>query len=382
VPALDEYRRKRNPAATTEPMSTGVAAMGTGNSFVVQEHHATALHWDFRLERDGVLVSWAVPKGVPTDPKVNRLAVHVEDHPLEYASYEGNISHGQYGADAVSIWDAGTYVVEKWSEREVKIVLAGRRVQGRFVLFQTGGKNWMMHRMDGPPRPDWLTLPGRVEPMLATNGSLPVARGWSYEMDWPGVRSHIRVEGGRIDVTSADGSAIGPSFPELRPMGEQLGATQALLDGVLVHFGPDGHLDADRVTDRIGASPARARPTGGLPRVRSTASGRALLASRQLPRAQGSARRTRDRRRVIADPTDLRGRWSAGAADQPRSAVARCHCETVGLALSRRRALNRLDQGAGPVTVRSALERSDGGIHPRSAQPSPSWPKGAKAGPA
>src|ERR1700761_8019486 len=98
--ALDEYRRKRDQAATSEPMPSGNTVSG-GNSFVIQEHHATALHWDFRLERDGVLVSWAVPKGVPTDPGVNRLAVHVEDHPLEYASYEGEIAHGQYGAGGV-----------------------------------------------------------------------------------------------------------------------------------------------------------------------------------------------------------------------------------------------------------------------------------------
>src|ERR1700761_2528089 len=128
--ALDEYRRKRNPAATSEPMPPPLtegaddadSAPGHGNSFVIQEHHASALHWDFRLERDGVLVSWAVPKGAPTDPAVDRLAVHVEDHPLEYGGYEGHIGDGQYGAGDVTIWDAGTYITEKWTDREVKVV--------------------------------------------------------------------------------------------------------------------------------------------------------------------------------------------------------------------------------------------------------------------
>ena len=224
---------------------------------MVQEHHASALHWDFRLERDGVLVSWAVPKGLPTDPGVNRLAVHVEDHPLEYASYEGNIGHGQYGAGAVTIWDAGTYVTEKWSDREVKIVLAGRRVQGRFVLFQTGGNQWMMHRMDGPPRPDWQTLPAGLAPMRAVEGSLPRGAGWAYEMGWPGLRATARVEGGRLELAKADGADISAKFPELRVMAERLGTTQALFDGVLARFGPSGGRES--VLARVGAAAGRVR---------------------------------------------------------------------------------------------------------------------------
>ena len=98
---LAEYRRKRDPARTPEPMP-GDGTAGNGDSFVVQEHHASALHWDFRLERDGVLVSWAVPKGIPPDPKVNHLAVRTEDHPLEYASFEGTIAHGEYGGGKVT----------------------------------------------------------------------------------------------------------------------------------------------------------------------------------------------------------------------------------------------------------------------------------------
>jgi DNA ligase D-like protein (predicted 3'-phosphoesterase) len=238
--ALDEYRHKRNPAATTEPMPlANEPTEPRGNTFVIQEHHASALHWDFRLERDGVLVSWAVPKGVPTDPKVNRLAVHVEDHPLEYGKYEGTIGDGQYGAGPVTIWDAGTYVTEKWTDREVKIVLTGRRVQGRFVLFQTGGKQWMMHRMDGPPRPDWLTLPDRIEPMRAVEGSLPRGRGWNFEMAWSGDRALARIEGGRVALGSGgagNADELGARLPELRALGESVGATQLLLDGVVSRF--------------------------------------------------------------------------------------------------------------------------------------------------
>ena len=240
--ALEEYRRKRDPRATSEPMPSPTSPTPStpgGDSFVIQEHHASALHWDFRLERDGVLVSWAVPKGVPTDPKVNRLAVHVEDHPLEYGGYEGTIEHGQYGGGVVSIWDSGTYTTEKWSDREVKIVLAGQRVQGRFVLFQTGGNQWMMHRMDGPPRADWQPLPAGLAPMRAVAGSLPRGRGWAYEMAWTGERAIARIEGGRVDLFAGSGRALGRPA-EVRAMAERMGATQAMLDGVLVHLGSPG----------------------------------------------------------------------------------------------------------------------------------------------
>jgi bifunctional non-homologous end joining protein LigD len=255
---LDEYRRKRNPRATSEPMP-GAIAPGAGDTFVVQEHHARALHWDFRLERDGVLVSWALPKGLPTDPSVNRLAVHVEDHPLDYGGYEGTIGSGQYGAGRVESWDHGTYDTETWDEREVKVVLHGERVQGRFVLFRTDGENWMMHRMDGPPRPDWVTLPTWIEPMRASAGELPRGRGWSFEMAWPGLRAVLRVEGGRIEIRTGADREVSASFPELRAIGDRLGATQVLLDGVIAHIGADGRPDPSVVDRRRGAAASRAR---------------------------------------------------------------------------------------------------------------------------
>jgi DNA ligase D-like protein (predicted 3'-phosphoesterase) len=124
----------------------GAAPAGPGGTFVIQEHHARRLHWDFRLERDGVLVSWALPRGVPSDPAANHLAVHTEDHPLDYGRFEGQIPRGQYGAGAVTIWDHGTYETLKWAPGEVKVVLHGERVTGGYVLFQTKGSQWMIHR--------------------------------------------------------------------------------------------------------------------------------------------------------------------------------------------------------------------------------------------
>ena len=147
----------------------GRTGKGERPTFVIQEHHASTLHWDFRLERDDVLVSWAVPKGLPRSPKANHLAVRVEDHPLEYGSFSGSIPKGEYGAGVVSIWDHGTYDCEKWTPKEIKVVLHGRRAKGRYVLFPTTGRKWMIHRMD--PAPDgFVPLPPRMQPMLRPSG--------------------------------------------------------------------------------------------------------------------------------------------------------------------------------------------------------------------
>jgi bifunctional non-homologous end joining protein LigD len=262
---LGEYRRKRDAARTPEPVPADDSAASPAdgqNTFVIQEHHATSLHWDLRLERDGVLVSWAVPRGLPPTPETNHLAVHTEDHPMEYAEFSGEIPKGEYGGGSMTIWDRGSYLCEKWSDREVKVVLDGERVQGRFVLFQTDGKNWMVHRMDGPVRTDWQPLPTGMRPMVAVPGRMPSARedaDWSYEFDWPGFRTLVAVEGGRVRAVSGEGVEITSALPELRGLGEDLGLTQALLDGVLVAFDRGGRPDPARLRSRIGVSGAEAR---------------------------------------------------------------------------------------------------------------------------
>ena len=111
----------------------------------MQEHHASHLHYDLRLERDGVLKSWAVPKGIPEDGS-RRLAIEVEDHPLDYAFFEGRIPEGQYGAGTVKLWDRGTYTVVRWSDNEIEIVIDGERIKGAYALIRMSGKNWLMLR--------------------------------------------------------------------------------------------------------------------------------------------------------------------------------------------------------------------------------------------
>jgi bifunctional non-homologous end joining protein LigD len=262
---LGEYRRRRDPARTPEPVPAEGDSVPEDRGrriFVIQEHHATSLHWDLRLERDGVLVSWAVPRGLPPDPATNHLAVHTEDHPMEYADFSGEIPAGEYGGGTMTVWDRGTYTTEKWAEREVKVVLDGERTQGRFVLFHTDGRNWMAHRMDAPVRPDWRPLPAGARPMSAVPGRMPAAASdasWYYEFDWPGYRVLVAVEGGRARITSAEGADVTSSLPEIRPVGETLGLTSVLMDGVLVAFDETGRPAPDRVRSRIGVTGGDAR---------------------------------------------------------------------------------------------------------------------------
>jgi bifunctional non-homologous end joining protein LigD len=145
---LDKYSRKRDFDKTPEPPPE--VGAGEGNLFVIHKHQARRLHWDLRLERDGVLKSWAVPKEPSMERGVRRLAVAVEDHPLDYAGFAGQIPEGEYGAGTVEIWDRGTYQTEYWGEDKIVIVLAGERLAGRFALVHTGGKNWILMKAKEP----------------------------------------------------------------------------------------------------------------------------------------------------------------------------------------------------------------------------------------
>ena len=160
VDPLREYEKKRNFAATPEPAPAPPTPKNSARRrtkkprFVVQEHHARRLHWDLRLEHDGVLWSWAVPKGIPMLNQPNHLAVRTEDHPMEYLTFRGDIPKGQYGAGTMSVWDSGTYEAEKLRDDEVIVTLHGKKVDGKYALFRTRGNQWMIHRMSPPGRPD------------------------------------------------------------------------------------------------------------------------------------------------------------------------------------------------------------------------------------
>ena len=251
---LAEYEAKRDFKKTPEPSAKVPRQATKALRFVVQEHHARRLHWDFRLERDGVLVSWAVPKGVPADPKKNHLAVHVEDHPLDYISFGGDIPAGNYGAGHVSIWDNGTYDTEKWSDREVMVVLHGKRVQGRYVLFRTDGKNWMIHRMDPPQDPGRQAMPQRVEPMMAKLVTKTPAPddAWGFEFKWDGIRAEAYVEGGTVRLVSRSGEVVTARYPEIHAMGRALGSKEVVLDGEIVALDEKGRPSFEEIQQRMG----------------------------------------------------------------------------------------------------------------------------------
>jgi len=246
---LEEYRRRRDARRTPEPVPRSRPRPTTGHRFVIQQHHARSLHWDVRLERDGVLVSFAVPRGLPRDRGRNNLAKHTEDHPLEYLSFAGEIPAGEYGGGRMSIHDQGTYETDKWREDEISVTFHGERTSGRYVFFQTGGNDWMVRRMD-PSEPGWQPMPEAVEPMLAARaaGLPPDDEDWGYELSWAGRRTLAYVSGGRVRLAAADGADVTSWYPELRPLGEALAPLEAVLDGEIVAF--DGPRIAPELLER------------------------------------------------------------------------------------------------------------------------------------
>jgi bifunctional non-homologous end joining protein LigD len=252
---LRSYRAKRDFEATPEPSPRrGRPPADAAPRFVVQEHSARRLHWDLRLEHDGVLASWALPRGLPDDPKRNRKAVHTEDHPLEYLDFHGDIPAGSYGAGTMRIWDRGTYELQKWRDDEVIVVLHGERVQGRYALFRAGAdeRDWMIHRMDPPADPAAEPMPRGIKPMLARPGRLPAdERGWAYEIKWDGVRAIAYAQPGEIAFESRNLRDITRSYPELRPLARSLGARTAVLDGEIVAFDEQGRPSFSRLQERM-----------------------------------------------------------------------------------------------------------------------------------
>ncbi|MGE2816540.1 ATP-dependent DNA ligase [Mycobacterium heidelbergense] len=229
---LSKYRSMRDASKTPEPVPAGKPVTGQGNSFVIQEHHARRLHYDFRLERDGVLVSWAVPKNLPETTSVNHLAVHTEDHPLEYGSFEGNIPKGEYGAGKVVIWDAGTYEAEKFLDDEVIVNLHGNRISGRYALIQTNGDQWLAHRMKDQKVFDF----DAITPMLASEGSVAArtAGQWAFEGKWDGYRLLVEVDHGDLRIRSRRGREVTKEYPELRSLAADLADHHVVLDGEAV----------------------------------------------------------------------------------------------------------------------------------------------------
>ncbi|MBT2538326.1 ATP-dependent DNA ligase [Arthrobacter sp. ISL-69] len=301
-PRLEKYRAMRDPEGTPEPFSADRhrADPNAGTireRFVIQEHHASRLHFDFRLERDGVLVSWALPKGVPASGAQNHLAVQTEDHPMDYLDFEGTIPKGQYGAGTVTVWDHGYYECDKWiAGKEVIATLTGADGGGlggtkRFALIRTSRDSdapqgteqsqWLIHLMDrkGHGAPAKQAAPAKKEqdgtqqasaaprpaaqtaapsaapdfsPMLAGAGTTADLRGldWQFELKWDGIRAIIIADEDRIRLISRNGNDVSASYPELtdrRCWPEQ----SFTADGEIVAVGPSGRPDFGLLQTRM-----------------------------------------------------------------------------------------------------------------------------------
>lgn len=301
--ALAPYRRKRDFKKTPEPHQVGRAGRGA-HAFVVQKHHARQLHYDFRLELDGTLKSWAVPKGPCLDPTVKRMAVHVEDHPVSYADFEGTIPPRQYGAGTVIVWDRGEWEAEGDARRglaegKLKFELHGDKLRGHWTLVRMRGKGekqepWLLIKeqdaearpladydvveaepdsvltgrdVDHPPdlsygrkaepakpptarkaaapKPRRATLPERLEPELATLASSPppVPEDWLYELKYDGYRVLARIEGDEVRCITRNGNDWTSKLPALAKSLAQLPTRSAWLDGEIVVAGKNGAPD-------------------------------------------------------------------------------------------------------------------------------------------
>ncbi len=283
---LDDYSRKRDFRRSPEPPPSPVVS--GNNRFVVQRHEARRLHYDRRLEIGGVLKSWAVPKGPTLDVKEKRLAVLVEDHPLEYANFEGTIPTGNYGAGTMSVWDCGTYEVlgeltaEQQLERgDFKFCLHGEKLFGNFALvrIRNSSKNeWLLlKKPDFAAQEGWSAedhrepvlvrntdvslvpgakrsaIPKRVEPMLATlAGSLPEGGEWTYEIKWDGFRGICFLEAGKLRIVSRNGHLLNRQFSELENLVESISADTAIVDGEIVAFDADGRPSFSLLQQRTG----------------------------------------------------------------------------------------------------------------------------------
>ncbi len=282
---LDEYHRKRDFRRTPEP--AGSVAAAPGGRFVIQRHAARRLHYDFRLEMDGVLKSWAVPRGPSLDPVEKRLAVHVEDHPLDYATFEGVIPAGEYGAGDVLLWDHGQWTPvgdaeDGYRRGKLKFVLAGQKLRGGWTLARMGGraseggKNWLLLKerdaearsaTDGDilaERPESVAavafepLPARLAPQLAILAEeAPGGDGWLHEIKYDGYRALCRIEEGRARLFTRSGQDWSERFGPVARACARLPVQSAWLDGEVVVLDADGRTSFEGLQQALG-SPAAA----------------------------------------------------------------------------------------------------------------------------
>lgn len=251
---LEEYSAKRSFEKTPEPAGelrtrTSAVQTGTGSAFVVHRHHATRLHYDLRLEQNGVLKSWAVPKGLPPRPGILRLAVNVEDHPLDYVNFEGAIPKGEYGGGMMWKFAQGRYQITQQKQKGFYFRLQSRELNGEYRIHHTKENQWLLERVD-KPQVDWLRDP--VEPMLARPANKPPeSDDYLYEVKWDGIRAVISLDEGEVRIRGRNGLDITKQFPELLVPEQAFRATSALFDGEIVCVQGEGKPEFSNVIHRM-----------------------------------------------------------------------------------------------------------------------------------
>ncbi|MEE9271647.1 MAG: non-homologous end-joining DNA ligase [Candidatus Krumholzibacteria bacterium] len=244
---LESYADKRSFEKTSEPAPGGIAA--GGYAFVVHRHHASRLHYDLRLEHEGALRSWAVPKGLPPRPGIKRLAVNVEDHPIDYLTFEGSIPKGEYGGGRMWIFAQGRYEITKQKKDGFYFRLRSRELNAEYRMHRTRGKDWLLERVD-TAQVDWLADP--VEPMLATlTRETPESGDYLYEVKWDGIRALVSLDDGELTIRSRSQRDITHLFPELAIPEQAFRASTALFDTEIVCLEDEGHPNFRKVIHRI-----------------------------------------------------------------------------------------------------------------------------------
>jgi bifunctional non-homologous end joining protein LigD len=250
-PKLAEYLRKRTfgPEGTTEPPPGEVR--GEGNSFVIQKHRATRLHYDVRLERDGALPSWAVPRGLPTNPGDKRLAVRTEDHPLEYGKFAGTIPKGHYGAGEVRIFDDGWYEPIEWTEKKVSFRLHGRRYPGLEYHFVQTRTDWLAFLASAQEAP-LIASPPQMQPMFAEGGYTAFDDpAWWFEPKFDGIRSVTMLATDLTKLVSRTGRDVSAQYPELHMIHELVDQVNAVVDSEIVAFDEEGKNSFEALQQRM-----------------------------------------------------------------------------------------------------------------------------------
>ncbi|MEQ1587130.1 MAG: non-homologous end-joining DNA ligase [Cyclobacteriaceae bacterium] len=244
---LESYEQKRDFKKTPEPEARILE--GTGTSFVVHRHHASHLHYDLRLEQDGVLKSWAVPRGLPPHPGVKRLAVQTEDHPMKYLTFDGVIPKGQYGAGEMWIYALGKYQITKDKKDGFYFRLSSKEVNGEYRIYKIKAKEWLLERVDTP---QVNYLQDEIEPMLSGSAvKPPLGDNFLHEIKWDGIRALIAVEDGQVRIRTRNQNDVTKQFPELTVADKSFRATCGLFDAEIVCLDKSGKADFKKVIHRL-----------------------------------------------------------------------------------------------------------------------------------